>query len=67
MESRGAPPRILFAACTWGKVINEGRGSLDEAPHISLVPCAVMFATLLSLNYIGDRLRSRFDVRESGV
>jgi len=49
---------------SWGVIINEGRDLLDEAPHISLIPCAVMFVTLLSLNYVGDKLRQIWDVRE---
>lgn len=50
---------------TWGSLINEGRSLLDDAPHVALIPCAVMFVTLLSINHVGDRLRARFDVRES--
>jgi len=49
---------------SWGGIINEGRDLLDEAPHISLIPCAVMFVTLLSINYVGDKLRQVWDVRE---
>jgi peptide/nickel transport system permease protein len=48
---------------SWGGIINEGRDLLDEAPHISLIPCGVMFVTLLSLNYVGDKLRAAWDVR----
>ena len=49
---------------SWGGIINEGRDLLDEAPHVSLIPCGVMFITLLSLNYVGDKLRALWDVRE---
>lgn len=49
---------------TWGSMINEGRTLLEQAPHISFVPSAAMFLTVLSLNFAGDALRSRFDVRE---
>ena len=49
---------------TWGNLIAQGRPQLDIAPHIALFPCGVMFATLLSLNFVGDTLRSHFDVRE---
>jgi peptide/nickel transport system permease protein len=52
---------------TWGNMINEGRSVLDDAPHIALIPCAVMFLTLVSINYVGDRLRSLFNVKESGL
>jgi peptide/nickel transport system permease protein len=49
---------------SWGGIINEGRDILDEDPHVSLIPCAVMFVTLLALNYVGDKLRQIWDVRE---
>jgi peptide/nickel transport system permease protein len=49
---------------SWGGIINEGRDLLDEAPHVSLIPCGVMFLTLLSLNYVGDKLQQVWNVRE---
>jgi peptide/nickel transport system permease protein len=50
---------------TWGDMINKGRNELEIAPYIALMPSLVLFLTVLSLNYIGDKLRSFFDVRES--
>ena len=52
---------------TWGSMIAEGRRHLGEAPHVALIPSVVMFLTVLSLNFVGDSLRSRYDVRESGL
>ena len=53
---------------SWGGTIAEGREQLEEAPHISLVPAAIMFFTVLSFNLVGDTLRSRIaDVRESAL
>ncbi len=52
---------------TWGKLIEGGRQSLNDTPWISLAPCAVMFLTLLSLNYAGDQLRRWFDVKEATI
>lgn len=49
---------------TWGAMINEGRTLLEQAPHISFVPSAAMFLTVLALNFAGDSLRSRFEIRE---
>ncbi|MDQ1438413.1 MAG: peptide/nickel transport system permease protein [Acidimicrobiaceae bacterium] len=49
---------------TWGSMINEGRTVLQDAPHISFVPSAAMFLTVLALNFAGDSLRARFDVGE---
>lgn len=54
-------------AATWGSMIAEGKRHLDDAIHIALVPSLVMFLTVLSLNLVGDVLRSRFDVRESNL
>jgi peptide/nickel transport system permease protein len=42
-------------------MIAEGRALLEEAPHASLAPAAALFATVLSLNVIGERLRARDD------
>lgn len=52
-------------APTWGAMIAEGRRHLDETAHLSMVPAAVMFLTVLAVNFVGDSLRSRFDVREA--
>lgn len=52
---------------TWGSMIAEGRRHLNETTHLSLVPSIVMFLTVLSVNFVGDALRSRFDVRESSL
>lgn len=49
---------------TWGKLIELGRGDLDKAPYITLIPCAFLFLTLLSLNLIGDKLQAKFAVKE---
>jgi len=54
-------------AATWGKLIQSGSEKLDDAPFLALIPCGVMFFTLLSLNYIGDRLQARFSSRESAL
>lgn len=52
---------------TWGGMINDGRQALREEPYISLIPCAVMFLTVLSLNLAGDRVREFLDVKEVGL
>jgi len=51
---------------TWGNIIAGGRRELsNDAPHIVFVPSAAIFFTVLSLNYLGDVIRARFDVREA--
>ena len=55
---------VASPTATWGNLIEQGRQGLDDTPWISLFPCAVMFLTLLSFNYVGDQLRRYFDVKE---
>ncbi|MGI9599155.1 MAG: ABC transporter permease [Acidimicrobiales bacterium] len=52
---------------SWGVMITLGRDNLDDAPHAVFFPSIFMFLTVLSINYIGDRLRQYFDVRESAL
>jgi peptide/nickel transport system permease protein len=52
---------------TWGNMIAFGRDKIDDAPWNVLFPSLFMFLTILSLNFIGDRVRSYFDVREAGI
>jgi len=53
---------------SWGGIIAEGREVLEEAPHISLIPTAVMFTTVLCFNLVGDTVRRRLaDVRERAI
>ncbi|HEY8547287.1 MAG TPA: ABC transporter permease [Acidimicrobiales bacterium] len=58
---------VKTPAPTWGSMIAEGRRHLDRTTHLSLVPSIVMFLTVLSINFVGDALRSRYDVRESAL
>lgn len=52
-------------APSWGGMIAGGRDILDQSPHVSLIPTAAMFLTVLSINLIGDTVRVRLDSRES--
>lgn len=54
-------------AITWGSIIGEGRIKFDETPHMVFLPGAVLFLTVLSLNFVGDRLLKRFDIKEAGL
>lgn len=57
----GVPP----PTSSWGSMIAGGRPELAFLPHIVLVPAVVMFLTLLALNFLGDQLSKRFEIRES--
>lgn len=52
-------------APSWGNIIALGRKDLASAPHVVFVPSAAIFLTVMALNYLGDVLRARFDVREA--
>jgi peptide/nickel transport system permease protein len=52
---------------TWGGMIADGRNFLDSAPWISMMPCLILFLTVLALNLAGDRLREFFDIREGAL
>lgn len=52
---------------TWGSIIGEGRIKFNETPHMVFLPGAVLFLTVLSLNFVGDKLLKRFDIRESSL
>ena len=52
---------------TWGTMIAIGKGELEQAPFILWIPIAGVFLTAVSLNYLGDVIRDRFDVRESAL
>ena len=50
---------------TWGNMILDGYSQLSDLPHLVFIPSIAIFLTVLSLNYLGDIVRARFDVRES--
>lgn len=58
---------VQAPTATWGGMIAEGKRHLRTGPYVAMIPAFVMFLTVLSLNFVGDRLRSRFDVREGNV
>lgn len=53
---------------TWGMMINEGRRELTNGHyHLTVTPALVLFFTVFALNYVGDSMRNRFDVREAQI
>jgi len=63
----GIPP----STPSWGNLIATGRNELTKiigaAPQVILAPSIAIFFTVLSLNYLGDVVRARFDVREAAL
>jgi peptide/nickel transport system permease protein len=52
---------------TWGNMIADGQVDLATLPYIAFIPSALMFLTVLSINLIGECLRSRTDFRGSAL
>ena len=53
---------------SWGTMIVQGRSEITRhIYHIVLMPSLVLVSTVLALNVIGEKMRARFDVRESAV
>ena len=50
---------------SWGLMIKEGADIMEECPWLLVSPSVVFALTLLSLNFLGDRLRDAFDPRSS--
>lgn len=46
---------------SWGGMIDDAKNAIATAPHLVLIPAAVIFVTVFSLNQVGDHLRHRFD------
>ncbi|MGJ7522585.1 ABC transporter permease [Variovorax sp. LT1P1] len=59
----GVPPPTP----SWGSMIAEGRESLERVPHVSMIPAAAMFLTVLSLNLLGDSLRQLKSGKSGGL
>lgn len=56
---------VHLPGVSWGSLIAGGRNSLQTQPSLVFEPIVCLFLTVLSLNYLGDVVRARFDVRES--
>lgn len=50
---------------SWGNMINESLSILQQNPWLAIFPSLAMCLFLLCLNFIGDRLRSHFEVSEA--
>jgi len=57
----GTPPSIP----SWGNIISEGRALWQVAPHMVMLPAAMLSITVLSVNLLGDGLRDLLDPRRA--
>ncbi len=54
---------IPLPEASWGSMIAQGQQVLSATPDLVLIPSAFLFATVVSLNLLGDALRERWGVR----
>ena len=57
----GTPPSIP----SWGNIISEGRALWQVAPHMVMLPAAMLSITVLAVNLLGDGLRDLLDPRRA--
>ena len=58
---------VKTGTITWGTMIVAGRSDLEVTPWVVLAPATAIFLTVLALNFLGDAIRARFDVREAAL
>jgi peptide/nickel transport system permease protein len=58
---------VKLPAVSWGSTIALAHDSVQEQPHWVFEPLICLFLTVLSLNFLGDLIRARSDVRESAL
>lgn len=46
---------------SWGNMLNTGRGFMEQAPWLGIIPGLAMFFCVLGFNLLGDGLRDYFD------
>lgn len=52
---------------SWGNMITDNRNVRTAPENALFTPIIVVFLTVMALNYLGDAIRKRFDVRESAL
>jgi peptide/nickel transport system permease protein len=57
----------LTSTPSWGNMLVQGYADIRKTPWPTIVPGTALFLTVMSLNYLGDVVRARFDVRESSI
>lgn len=52
---------------SWGSLIKDGVGAMEDFPWLMIFPGVALFLTLLALNFLGDGLRDALDPRRGGA
>jgi peptide/nickel transport system permease protein len=51
---------------TWGRMLYDAQNYIEIAPYWAIFPGLLIFAAVLSINYMGDGLRDALDPRKTG-
>jgi peptide/nickel transport system permease protein len=57
----GVPPGVP----TWGRLLLEAKDQLDSSPYRALFPGAMVFATIVSIDLVGDGVDDALDPRRT--
>jgi peptide/nickel transport system permease protein len=50
---------------TWGNMLQNAQNEMYAAPWLSIFPGLMIFATIMSINFVGDGLRDALDPRDA--
>ena len=56
---------VSSPATSWGAIIATDPKAINRMPWVIFGPSSFIFLTVLALNYLGDVIRRRFDIRDS--
>lgn len=59
----GVPPDTA----SWGSLVARGASDFRSYPHMIFAPSIVIVITVCAINFLGDALRRKFDVKESAL
>ncbi len=59
----GVPPETA----SWGSVIARGAADFRNFPHMVFFPSVLIVITVCAINFLGDSLRRKFEVKESAL
>ncbi len=58
---------VPLPEASWGSMIKEGYGVINDRPMVALLPAGFIFVTALAFNILGDKFRMVFDVKDSAL
>jgi peptide/nickel transport system permease protein len=52
---------IMLPTPSWGNLLSNAQEHMTKHPWLAIFPGLMIFLSIISINYIGDRLRDAFD------